>query len=102
MFLLSSVFLVFSEFSILSKFVHTIKMSNGFYSDHNRRSVGPDLGPNYLQKFPLVKKEYSWSRRPDFRLILSPYTFSVFASSEGSYKLRRSAGLPESSSLLAY
>ena len=26
-------------------------MSDGLYSDQARRSVGPDLGPNCLQKF---------------------------------------------------
>ena len=30
-------------------FRNTIRVSNGLYSDQNRRSVGTELGPNYLQ-----------------------------------------------------
>ena len=31
-------------------------MANGLYTDHNRRSVGTELGPNYLQMLS-AKKE---------------------------------------------
>ena len=30
-------------------FKNTIRVSNGLYPDQNRRSVGTELGPNYLQ-----------------------------------------------------
>ena len=29
--------------------MNTIRVSNGLYLDKNRRSVGTELGPNYLQ-----------------------------------------------------
>ena len=31
-------------------------MSNGLYPDQNRRSVGTELGPNYLQMFSADKE----------------------------------------------
>ena len=33
-------------------FRHTIRVSNGLDPDQDRRSVGPDLGPNCLQRVP--------------------------------------------------
>ena len=31
-------------------FRNTIRVSNGLYPDQDRRTVSPDLGPNYLQR----------------------------------------------------
>ena len=32
-----------------NSYMNTIGVSNGLYLDQNRRSVGTELGPNYLQ-----------------------------------------------------
>ena len=55
----------FSKFS----FRNTIRASNGLDPGQDKHSVGPDLGPNYLQvisrqqKLPLASKEF----RSDFQ-----------------------------------
>ena len=36
--------------------MNTIRVSNGLYSDQNRRSVGTELGPNYLQMLSADKE----------------------------------------------
>ena len=36
--------------------MNTIRVSNGLYPDQNRRSVGTDLGPNYLQMLSADKE----------------------------------------------
>ena len=35
---------------------NTIRVSNGLYPDQNRRSVGTELGPNYLQMLSADKE----------------------------------------------
>ena len=35
---------------------HTIRVSNGLYPDQNRRSVGTELGSNYLQMLSADKE----------------------------------------------
>ena len=35
---------------------NTIRVSNGLYPDHYRRSVGTELGPNYLQMLSADKE----------------------------------------------
>ena len=35
---------------------NTIRVSNGLYQDHDRRSVGTELGPNYLQMLSADKE----------------------------------------------
>ena len=41
---------LFSNLTFSKKsFTNTIRASNGLDPDHDRRSVGPDLGPNCLQ-----------------------------------------------------
>ena len=41
----------FSKFTYLkNSFRNTIKVSNGLDPDQAQHSVGPDLGPNYLQR----------------------------------------------------
>ena len=64
---------LFAHWIILSRFViicwllnkinffkksyrNTIRVSNGLYPDQNRRSVGTDLDPNYLQMIAADKK----------------------------------------------
>ena len=37
-------------------FRYTISVSNGLYPDQNRRSVGTELGPNYLQMLSADKE----------------------------------------------
>ena len=64
MFLLSSADffskLIFSK----NSFRHTIKVSNALDPDQDRRSVGPDLGPNRLQRLSaddeVLSSMYSW------------------------------------------
>ena len=34
--------------------MNTIRVSNGLYPDQNRRSVGTEQGPNYLQMLSAV------------------------------------------------
>ena len=36
---------------------NTIRVSNGLYPDQNRRSVGTELGPNYLQMLSADKEK---------------------------------------------
>ena len=36
--------------------MNTIRVSNGLYPDQNRRSVGTELGPNYLQMLSADKE----------------------------------------------
>ena len=40
-------------------------MPNGLDSDQDRRSVGPDLGPNRLQKLSVVDKGRHWQARKE-------------------------------------
>ena len=40
--------------------MNTIKVTNGLYPDQNRRSVGTELGPNYLQILS-TDKEIVWN-----------------------------------------
>ena len=56
--------LLSADFSKLTSFRITIRVSNGLVPDQDRLSVGPDLGPNYLPSFisrhlksPLARKE---------------------------------------------
>ena len=37
-----------------------MRVSNGLYSDQNRRSAGTELGPNYLQMLS-ADKERVWN-----------------------------------------
>ena len=46
MLLLSSADLI----NIIKNIINTIRVSNGLYFDHGRRSVGPDMGPNCLPR----------------------------------------------------
>ena len=36
--------------------MNTIRVTNGLYPDQNRRSVGTELGPNYLQMLSADKE----------------------------------------------
>ena len=49
MLLLSSVDFFQNYFFSKNSYRNTIRVSNGLDPDKDRRSVGPDLGPNYLQ-----------------------------------------------------
>ena len=59
-------------------FRNTIRVSNGLDPDQDRRSVGPDLGPNCLQKLsaddksPLARKELirSYVTESAFRVLV--------------------------------
>ena len=39
-----------------NSYKNTIRVSNGLYPDQNRRSVGTELGPNYLQMLSADKE----------------------------------------------
>ena len=53
--------LLLSSADFFSKltFWNTIRVSNGLDPDRDRHSVGPDLGPNCLQKFSADNKSHS-------------------------------------------
>ena len=60
----------FSCFSFFSKlsfskihFRNTIKMSNSLDADQDRQTVGPDLGPNCLQRLSEVDKNRGWQAK---------------------------------------
>ena len=38
--------------------MNTIRVSNGLYPDQNHRSVGTELGPNYLQLLSADKEQW--------------------------------------------
>ena len=42
--------LIFLKINLTKSFRNTIRVSNGLDPDQDRRSVGPDLGPNCLQR----------------------------------------------------
>ena len=51
--------LIFSKLTFFkNSFKNTIRVSNGLYPDQNRRSVGTELGANYLQRLSVDKKEW--------------------------------------------
>ena len=51
------VFCFFFKMNFLKKsFRDTIRVSNGLDPDQDRRSVGPDLGPNCLQRLSAADK----------------------------------------------
>ena len=39
-----------------NSYINTIRVTNGLYQDQNRRSVGTELGPNYLQMLSADKE----------------------------------------------
>ena len=41
-----------------NSFRNTIRVSNGLDPDQDRHFVGPDLGPNYLQRLSADDKSY--------------------------------------------
>ena len=48
--------LLFSKYFFLNYFKNTIGVSNGLDPDQDRNSVGPDLGPNHLQRLSVDDK----------------------------------------------
>ena len=67
-----------SKLTFLKNLTGTLSVSNGLYADQNIRSVGTELGPNYLQMLSadkervgnLGKNEYKVSKGAKIR---SPY-----------------------------
>ena len=64
-----------------NSFRNTIRVSNSLDPDQDQRSVGPDLGPNYLQRLsaegksrPLARKELCFT---SFLVTLPPVLFEV-------------------------
>ena len=48
-------------------FSNTIRVSNGLYPDQNRRSVGTELGPNYLQMLSADKERVGYLGNNEYK-----------------------------------
>ena len=50
-------------------------MSNGLYPDQNRRSVGTELGPNYLQMLSADKERVGNLGNNEYKVLFKNSTF---------------------------
>ena len=73
-------FIIVTYFTLwMLEFFNTIRVSNSLDPDQARRYVGPDLGPNCLQrlsadnKSPLVGKELNTDQLVDTTFWLKPW-----------------------------